>query len=255
MKNGNRKGLTFVEIIIVMAILAVVMVIIYMLVISATRSAQTQTTQQDLDSQCRQVMESVLKDLRETDSLTVAAGEFQQVGNHVVATRITFPKIVTMDPFTAPGTFTRVYDAAGSVTYGAVLVERPSQSAGTFELAPNGLDEDRDGLIDQCAINRNVGTQPVLQLTQRGTFPAGPGSPPVTSVWPNPATTNDEVPRYPANVSPPAIYFSWVDPDGPAGATEPQRLINVVVTLQGVDATGKRMVRSLTSKVSLRNEN
>lgn len=238
----RSAGFTFVEVSIGAAVLIVIMVVVYMVLLRSSSHAATQATVGDLDAQCRQILADVTRDIREADNVqfdpanTVLVGPLAgQVG---VSTRLTLTKVAGFNPYAA---------ATGAVTYsvdGSVVWENLP-----LEGAPNGVDNDGDGMIDQCAVRRTDGTG-ARNLTTRGTARVG-------TTWPvlTPGVL-EMVPRWPVNQRPPALYFAFStwDPDGTGpDLPEVRPLIHVVVTLQGVDSRGRPLMRSLTAKVTLRN--
>lgn len=235
--DRTRSAFTLLEIMVGLALLTMIGSILYTLMLRSSSHTATQTTIADLDSQCRQILAEISRDIRESDAITYqAANSSLLTGTHWVTTRIALTKVQGFNPFAGGGSAT--YSADGTVTWSSALLE-----TGTA----NGVDNDRDGLIDQSAIQRqdNTGTR---RLTTRGTTRLT--GPPVT--WP-PAVAADAVPRWANNLRPPAIYFAFTDPDGPAQPLAAGPLVTVVVTLQGVDSNGRPLVRTLTAKVSIRN--
>lgn len=222
--RGHPAGFTFIEVMIAMAILIVIGLIVYMLLFSSTEHSQTHATGVQLENDCRIILDQISRDLREADANSITMPGSFTVGTWNVSTSLQFAPVTGFNPNTNLQTVGPV------VTWATAVVEG---------FGADGADNNSDGMIDESEITRTQ-SGAILRPTRRGTARWPAASLPVS----NPAT---EPPNWPITQSPPAIFFARENllPAPP--------VLHVRVTLQGVDSKGRRMMRSASTKIHLRN--
>jgi len=237
----GRRGFTFIELLIAIVILAILAVIIYMLVFSSTQHSVTHTITTDLDDQCRIIMDQVTRDLRTATATSVAQGgggsmaSSVSVGGWTVSNQISFTMVGEFDPqiHTTPGSGGGYNPFTSSIP---VPMSVAVAWAETTDEVVNGTDDNRNGMIDESLITRtSAGTTRIL--SRRGTARW------ISTSMPSGALTTS-APQWQPGTTPPGITFARL----PA---EPH--VTVTVTLQGADSKGRRLIRSLTSTIALRN--
>lgn len=236
MRQKTRRGLTLLEVLISTAILAIIFLFTYTVTTNSSEHMQTHLSSVNLEDDCRRVMDAVERDLREAVAATVVQPGGFVVGTWTVSTALTFSKPEDTDGNGAVefDMGTKAVETGATVTWSSGLLAEEGAAA-------NGQDNNGNGLVDEAEITRAQGAS-VARLSQRGTSRwdavDGVGVLPVS-------VPAGSIPMWRAPANAPAIYFIRSSAGAPS--------VTVVVSLQGVDARGRRLTRSLVSTVRLRN--
>jgi prepilin-type N-terminal cleavage/methylation domain-containing protein len=138
--RSARRGFTFIEIAISLAVLAMLMGAVGMVQMRGQKATSAIRTQSDLER-------------RANRALLMATRELTGLGVHTLAP----------DPTTSLGTDTITFQRPESVTAAGVVIWQPSTMLALLMdegEADNGVDDDGDGLVDErrLSITRNMGT-------------------------------------------------------------------------------------------------
>ncbi len=261
MKRTLRRGITFIELLIAIFILSILAIVVYMLLASTGAHAATNTTMADLESQCRVIMDDVTRDLRNTPNTrcTLGGTNMTAIGGWWVSDTVTLDPVSTESTDASPATVVNPFTGAIATR------ERVVWAVGLLESGvADGLNTfsgtgSNDGLADETEIVRTqtVINAGVRRYTRRGTsrFPTtalavasgGSTAPLFARAVPVRLTTGE----WQLTSSPPALTFAIPSTTQTVDATQPH--VTVTLTLQGLDASGQIITRSMTTTVVLKN--